>query len=216
MPDLPIYREDPSQGVPLYVPDAHGTTEKDPRQGSPLRAWMGIATEKGWPKRPSDCQLQEAGKKTLIGPWVLQRRHPVSLHTWCHQGPHTPSSCTTFTLNSHWGRVATGKKNSLASMHAGSLQSCPTLWTVACQASPSGGFSRQEYWSVLANTGCHTLLDHYISCCPSHQLPWVLPKSLLPKLLHHLHTWPSQGQTQVLQGSLRSKPQETTHMQRWK
>ena len=33
------------------------------------------------------------------------------------------------------------------------------------------GFSRQEYWSVLANTGCHTLLDHYISCCPSLQPP---------------------------------------------
>ena len=31
-------------------------------------------------------------------------------------------------------------------------QSCPTLcdpWTVAHQASPAVGFSRQEYWSVL-------------------------------------------------------------------
>ena len=31
-------------------------------------------------------------------------------------------------------------------------QSCPTLcdpWTVACQASPSMGFSNQEYWSGL-------------------------------------------------------------------
>ena len=37
----------------------------------------------------------------------------------------------------------------------------------------SGGFCRQEYWSVLANTGCHTCLEHYISCCPSRQLPWV-------------------------------------------
>ena len=44
---------------------------------------------------------------------------------------------------------------------------------MACQASPSEGFSRQEYWSVLSNTGCHTLLEHYISCCSSHQLPWV-------------------------------------------
>ena len=46
-----------------------------------------------------------------------------------------------------------------------------TLWTVACQASLSVGFSRQKYCSVLANTGCHTLLEHYISCCPSCQLP---------------------------------------------
>ena len=28
-------------------------------------------------------------------------------------------------------------------------QSCPTLWTVAYQAPPSMGFSRQEYWSGL-------------------------------------------------------------------
>ena len=39
----------------------------------------------------------------------------MSLHTWHHQGPQKPSSCTTFMLNSHWGRAATGKK-SLASM----------------------------------------------------------------------------------------------------
>jgi len=45
-------------------------------------------------------------------------------------------------------------------------------------------------------------------------------KPLRPKQLHHLYTWPSQGQTQVLQGSLRSnsgqQPQWTTHMQSWK
>ena len=34
----------------------------------------------------------------------------------------------------------------------------------------------------------------------------MLPEALGPKQLHHLHTWPSQGQTQVLQGSIRSKP----------
>ena len=46
------------------------------------------------------------------------------------------------------------------------------LWLarLLCQ---EGGFSRKEYWSILANSGCHTLLEHYISCCPSNQLPWV-------------------------------------------
>ena len=46
------------------------------------------------------------------------------------------------------------------------------LWPgrLLCQ---EGGFSRQEYWSILANICCHTLLEHYISCCPSRQLPWV-------------------------------------------
>ena len=41
------------------------------------------------------------------------------------------------------------------------------------------GFSSQEYWSVLANTGCHTLL-HYISCCRSCQLPWVPGPARIP------------------------------------
>ena len=34
-------------------------------------------------------------------------------------------------------------------MHAKSLQSYGTLWTVACQAPLSMGFPRQEYWSGL-------------------------------------------------------------------
>ena len=34
-------------------------------------------------------------------------------------------------------------------MLAKSCQSCPTLWTVVCQAPLSMGFSRQEYWSGL-------------------------------------------------------------------
>ena len=51
-----------------------------------------------------------------------------------------------------------------------SLQLCG-LWLARflCQG---WGFSRQEHWSVLAITCCHTLLEHYTSCCPSRQLPW--------------------------------------------
>ena len=41
----------------------------------------------------------------------------MSLHTWPHQGPHKPSSCITFTLNSHWSRLATGKKISCVYEH---------------------------------------------------------------------------------------------------
>jgi len=99
-----------------------------------------------------------------------------------------------------------------------SLQPC-RLWParLLCWGGGGGrGFSRQEYWSILANTGWHTLLEHYSSCCPSRHSPeyLVLPEALQPKQLYHLHSWPSQGQTQVLQSSLRSKPQWTTHMQR--
>ena len=68
------------------------------------------------------------------------------------------------------------KKKSLASMHTGLLQWCPTLYNPVDCGLPNfsvRGFSRQEYWSILPNTGCHILLEHYISCCPSHQLPRV-------------------------------------------
>ena len=52
-----------------------------------------------------------------------------------------------------------------------SLRSCRLLPTrLLCQR---GGSSRQEYWSVLANTGCHTPLEHCISCCPSRWPPWI-------------------------------------------
>ena len=87
----------------------------------------------------------------------------MSLYTWYCQGPLNPSNCATFKLNPHWGRAATGKKKVLHLCTWSSLscvQLFATLWTVACQASLSEGFSMQEYWSVLANTGCHTLLEH--------------------------------------------------------
>ena len=98
------------------------------------------------------------------------------LLTWWRQGPHKPSSGATFMLNSHWGRAAIGKKSRVpmhtlrvTSVVSDSLQPC-RLWParLLCWGR---GFSRQEYWSILVNTGCPTLLEHYISCCPSHQTP---------------------------------------------
>ena len=80
-------------------------------------------------------------------------------------------------LNSHWGRASTGKKKSCIYAHrvtlvvSDSLPPC-RLWPVRL-LNQGGGLSRQEYWNLLANTGCHTLLEHYISCCPNRQLPWV-------------------------------------------
>ena len=98
----------------------------------------------------------------------------MSLHTWRRQGPHKPSSCTIFILNSYWGRAATGKKKVLCLC----TQGCFPLRRTLCNPVDSGlpgfcqevEFSRQECWSVLANTGCHTLLKHYISCFPNCQL----------------------------------------------
>ena len=84
-----------------------------------------------------------------------------------------PPSCSTLT----GAEMPQAKKTScmyvcrVASVVSDSLQSY-RLWParLLCQGE---GFSRQEYWSVLANTGCHTLLERYISCCPSLQSPWV-------------------------------------------
>ena len=95
-----------------------------------------------------------------------------------------------------------------------------TLWTVACQASLSGRglFSRQDtgaYWPILAAISFwSTIFPAALAANSPEYL--LLPEPLWPKQLHHLHIWPSQGQTQVLQGSLKRKPQWTTHMQRWK
>ena len=56
----------PGGGLPMCL--MHQTTERDPRQGSPLSAWTDRVMEKDWPKRPSNRQLQEAWRKILIGP----------------------------------------------------------------------------------------------------------------------------------------------------
>ena len=193
----------------------HQTTGGPQARAPPLSAWTGRATEKDWPKRPSDLQLQEAGKKTdrALTPAAEAVHAPAPL---VPPGPRKPSSGTPFTLNSHWGRAATGKKR-LASMRAGSLRLCPTLCNpVDCglPGSLSGGFSREEYWRVLANTGWHALLEHCISCCLSCRPPeyLVLPEPLRPKQLHHLRTWPPQGQTQALRAASGAEPQRPTDM----
>ena len=61
-PDALNYRVGPQPGGPSMCL-MRRTIEKDPRQGSPLSAWTGRTTEKDWPKRPSDRQLQETRKK---------------------------------------------------------------------------------------------------------------------------------------------------------
>ena len=50
-----------------------------------------------------------------------------------------------------------------------SLQPC-RLWParLLCQ-----GILQARILVRLVNTGCHTLLEHYIFCFLSHQLPWV-------------------------------------------
>ena len=115
------------------------------------------------------------------------------------------------------------RRKSLASVHTGSLQSCPTLCNPVDCGLP--GFSVREggspgkntgaYWPILVSIPFKSTIFPAALAANSPEF-LVLPEPLQPKQLPHLHTWPSQVQIQVLQGSLRSKPQWVTHMQRWK
>ena len=79
----------------------------------------------------------------------MRWRQSMFLHTWCLQGPCKPSSCTTFTLNSHWDRATTGKKKEkkkpfvyvwrVASVVSNYLQLC-RLWParLLCQGGSPG------------------------------------------------------------------------------
>ena len=92
-------------------------------------------------------------------------------------------------------------------MRAGSLRFCPTL----CDPVDCGlpGISVRE--GVL-QAGILELIGQYWLPCTifpaalaaTHPEYLVLPEPLQPKQLHPFHTWPSQGQTQALQSSLKS------------
>ena len=139
---------------------------------------MGRATEKDWLKRPPDRSPAVRGLERLWwartscgggnpcpcafgAPWVPASQQRCHLHAQLSLG----QSC-----HSHKKSCVCVCRD--ASVMSGSLQPCRLR--AVFQASMSGkGFSRQEYWSISANTGCHTLLEHCISFCLSHQLPWV-------------------------------------------
>ena len=118
---------------------------------------------------------------------------------------------------SHWSRATTGKK--VLRLCAQGRFSCVQL----CDPVDCGlpGFSVKgvlqarilecigQYWLPYPTRALYFLLSYSASNSPEYL---VLPEPLGPKQLHYLHTWPSQEQTQVLQGSLRSKSQWTTHM----
>ena len=196
------------------------TTEKDPRQGSPLSAWMGGTKVKDWPKRPSNNQLQEARKKDSdraitpvaeavhfpkhsVLPGSLQAKQLCHLHTQLSLG----QSC-------HRQKKPCVYACRVTLVASDSLQAC-RLWParLLCQGVV---FSWQEYWSVLANTGCHTLLEHYISCCPSHQLPWV-PGAARTPATQAAASPPYMALTGANPsplGQIRNKPQWMTHMLR--
>ena len=86
-----------------------------------------------------------------------------------------------------------------------SLQPC-RLWPakLLCQRGGSSGKNTGVYGPVLV--AIHFYSTTFPAALTANSPEYlVLPEPLRSKQLYHLHTWPSQGQTQVLQGSLRSK-----------
>ena len=129
--------------------------------------FQGGATEKYWPKMPSDCQLvQEAQEKTdraitpvveavcvpahLAMPGSLQANQLYHLHAQLSLGQscHRQKKSCIYVLR-------------VASVVSSSLQPC-RLWParLLCQG---GVFSRQAYWNVLANAAAAKLLQ----LCPT-------------------------------------------------
>ena len=91
----------------------------------------------------------------------------MSLHTWRRQGPPKTSSCTTFTLNPHWGRAATGKKKCHVFMCAGS---CSTLCDlVDC------GLPGSSVRDGVLQAGILERIGQYWVPYPSRALYFLLP-----------------------------------------
>ena len=139
----------------------------------------------------------------------------MSLHTWRHQDPCKPSSLPP-SLSALTGielpQQKKKKKNFKSCVHACRVALVPSaslrpwrLWParLLCRR---GGTPGKNTGVFLANTGCHThqstVFPAALAANPPEYL--VLPEPLRPKQLHHFHTWPSQGQTQALQASLRN------------
>ena len=132
--------------------------------------------EKDWPKRPSERQLQEAQKRKdsdrAITPVAEAVHFPARLAP-----PGSPQAKQLRHLHAQFSRRQSCHRqrkshvyvHGLVSAVSDSLQPC-RLWParLLCQGS---GFSSQEYWNMWANTGCHSLLEHCISLCSSHQFP---------------------------------------------
>ena len=121
----------------------------------------------------------------------------MPLPSWRHQGPLKPSSCTTFTLNSHWGRASTGKKvlHLCVLGHSGSVLLFTTLPGVSVREGGSPARILEhigQYWVPYPSRALY-FLPAALAANPPEYL--VLPEPLRPKQLHRLHTWPSQGQT---------------------
>ena len=138
----------------------------------------------------------------------------MSLHTWRHQGPLQPSNCTTFMLNSYWGRAATGKKKSciysprVASIVSESLQPCrlcPARLLSGCEVLQARILEHiGQYWLPYPSRALYFLLPwppNPLSnwCCQNPCNPSSTPA-------------PLRGKHKPSRAASGAKPQWTSHM----
>ena len=159
------------------------TIEKDPRPGSPLSTWMSGATEKTGQTGFLITSYQRLKKRLWEGhnSYGGGSQCPCTLDTIRVPTTQAAASPSCWTLTGV--ELPQGKKSCVCAHRvASTVFNCLRpygLWParLLCQG---GQFSRQEHCSELAHTGCRTLLECYISCCPSHQPPWVPGASRAP------------------------------------
>ena len=149
----------------------------------------------------------------------------VSLNTCHHQGPCKPSSCTTFSFNSHWAELPQDKKKKKFCVYVHRVTSGPSnsLQLFVDYGLPD--FSVREGVLQARILEC---IGQYSLLYPSRALYFILPEPPTP-----LGTWscqnpcdpsrcttstpgPHRGKHKPSRAASGAKPQWTNHMQRWK
>ena len=194
------------------------TTEKEARQESPLSAWgcsygEGLAKEAfsspatRHSKKDSDGAITPAAEAVRVSahvapPGSLQAKQLCWLHIQLSMGQ-----------NCHGQKISCLFVPRVTSILPSSLYTCRLRPArLLCQ-----GVLQARILEPVGQDWLPYLLEHYTFCCPSCQPPWGPGAARTPAT--QSAAWPPhltlRGQTQVLQGSLRSRPQGTAHMQRW-
>ena len=144
-----------------------------PDSSKPCRLWP---QRRRWHPTPVFLPGKSHGRRSLVGgsPWG---REELDTTDWLHFHALEKEMATHSSVLA-WRTPGTGEPGGLPSR---GLHRVGHDWSdLPAAATDCGlpgfsvrGFSRQEYWSILADIGCHTLLEHCISCCPSRQPRWV-------------------------------------------
>ena len=158
---------DPTQGALLgaWCPDPQNRT---PARGAPLCAWTGKAMEKDWPKRPSDCQLQEAGKKTDRARTPAVGAVCVPAHLAPPGSPQAKQLCYLHTLGQSCHRQKKKKNphiyaHRVASVVSDYLWPCE-LWPASLLCQGRGGLQTRilerigQYWLPYPSRALYFLL----------------------------------------------------------